>query len=72
MLAAVLMMLITAARGNEIVTLHVTRVVDGDTFGGYVGNGSGSALNQITVRINGIIRSTRTIPAMLSWRLGRD
>ena len=27
MLTAVLMMLITAVRGNEIVTLHVTRVV---------------------------------------------
>ena len=54
LLTTVLMMLITAVRGNEIVTLHVTRVVDGDTFEGYVGNGSGSALNQITVRINGI------------------
>ena len=47
--------------GNQIVTLRVSRVVDGDTFEGYIDNGGNPGanplaidLNRLTIRICGI------------------
>ena len=52
LLAATLLLLCMAAMGNQIVTLRVSRVIDGDTFEGYIDNNGNPGVNPLAIELN--------------------
>ena len=52
LLAATLLLLCVVAMGNQIVKFRVSRVIDGDTFEGYIDNGGNPGVNPLAIEFN--------------------